>query len=550
MPTIMNKKIKILHLEDSLKDSELIRSLIESGEIDNEYFLAENENEFLDVLKNENIDIILSDYSLPDYNGNSALSLARDKYSHIPFIFVSGIIGEDAAINALLNGATDYVLKNKLERLIPAIKRAIYEYELVVRRKNAELKITEKNAIIEAQNQKYIIINKELEIAKEKAEESDRIKSIFLTNLSHELRTPLNAILGFSQLIDGSDDKHQIINFAKIINKGGNQLMVIIEDLFIVSSILSKNITRKIKEVQLEVLLDKARFIINDEILKNEKPGITFSVFNQITEDVVVLADYDMFGGIMRRLILNAIKFSNSGKIDIGFNIVNENNITFYVRDQGIGIPLEKHEVIFDFFRQVQESSTKEFGGIGSGLAICKSFVEKMNGVIWVESEVGKGSIFSITLPLLVQHSKKQITPFTNYNDGFDLDLTNKTVLVVDDIESNRMYLEYILTDLGSKVLSAENGKIALDIVKKTKAIDLVLMDLNMPVMDGFESTRLIKKIRPELPIIIQTAYSQTEHIEKAMNSGCDALVKKPIVIKELIATMRDCILKSVVVYE
>jgi len=134
----MNSKIKILHLEDSLKDSELIHSLIESGGIGHDYFLADNEKDFINILETENIDIILSDYSLPGCNGNEAIKVAREKYSHIPFIFVSGTIGENAAINAMLNGATDYVLKNKLERLLPAIKRALHEHELVVKRKLTE----------------------------------------------------------------------------------------------------------------------------------------------------------------------------------------------------------------------------------------------------------------------------------------------------------------------------------------------------------------------------------------------------------------------------
>jgi PAS domain S-box-containing protein len=166
----MNKKIKILHLEDSLKDSELIQSLIESGGIVHDYFLADNEKDYLKFLEKENIDIILSDYSLPDYNGNKALKVAKEKYSCIPFIFVSGIMGEDTAINAMLNGATDYVLKNKLERLVPAIKRALNEYKLEYERKQAEIELKEKSEQIKKQNDNYIQINKELVFQNEEKE--------------------------------------------------------------------------------------------------------------------------------------------------------------------------------------------------------------------------------------------------------------------------------------------------------------------------------------------------------------------------------------------
>jgi len=455
----MDKKIRILHLEDSLKDSELIHSLINSGEIRHDYFLADNEKDFLKILETENIDIILSDYSLPDYNGNEALKVAREKYSYIPFIFVSGAMGEDAAINAMLNGATDYVLKNKLERLPPAIKRAMHEYELEAKRKLADINLKEKSELIEIQNEKYVQINKELEKAKEIAEESNRLKSVFLTNLSHELRIPLNSILGFSQLITGTNDKQQIMDFAKFINKGGNQLMTIIEDLFIISAILSENIKKEIKAIQLNDLLDKARFIINDEILKSEKKGLSFSIFDGITEDkVAVMADYDMFGEIIRKLIRNAIMFTNSGKIEVGYRIEtslnqstfneiktnkkvpegldlnnknsseeNTENIIFYVSDTGIGIPVEKQELIFDFFRQVEESSSRKFGGIGSGLAICKSFVENMNGSIWVESQNGEGSTFYIKLPVCDNQSDEHDSKFSNHKDVLSKDLSDKT---------------------------------------------------------------------------------------------------------------------------
>jgi len=581
----MNKIIKILHLEDSIKDSELIHSLIEGGIEGTEYLLADNEKDFINFLETENIDIILSDYSLPDYNGNEALKFAREKYSHMPFIFISGAMGEDAAINAMLNGATDYVLKNKLERLVPAIKRALKEHDLEIKRIQDEIHLKEKNEQIEAQNEQYIQINKELEIAKVKAEESDKIKSIFLTNLSHELRTPLNGILGFSQLITGTNDKQQIIDFAKIINKGGNQLLDIIEDLFIISSILSENISMNIKNIQLDSLLNKARFIINDEILKSDKSGLTFSIFEtSIEENAIVLADYDMFGEIIRKLIRNAIMFTNSGKIEIGYrfesrinqikskknesnmrvpddlNLKNEKNseektdekenILFYIKDTGIGIPVEKQEIIFDFFRQVEESASKKFGGIGSGLAICKSFVEKMNGKIWVESQPEKGSTFYLTLPVIIDQSEKELLQKVQLKDELKLDMSGKTVLIVDDAASNRLYLEFVIKNLGAKVFSAENGKDALDLVKKTKSIDLVLMDLNMPVMDGYESTSLIKKIRPDIIVIVQTAYSLPEHIEKAFSSGCDDFVKKPINVNELIITMNKCLTKSEVLHE
>jgi signal transduction histidine kinase len=219
------KSIRILHLEDSLKDSELIQSLIKSDGLEYDYFLADNEQDYHHILETENIDIILSDYNLPDYNGSEALKFAREKYSHKPFIFVSGAMGEDKAINAMLNGATDYVLKNKIERLVPAIKRAINEYELEIKRKQSEINLKEKNEEIESQNQRYIVINKELAEAKEKAEEMNRLKTNFLSNMSHELRTPMIGILGYSEMLRNEIEDSELKRMADSIHVSGKRLL-------------------------------------------------------------------------------------------------------------------------------------------------------------------------------------------------------------------------------------------------------------------------------------------------------------------------------------
>ena len=417
----------------------------------------------------------------------------------------------------------------------------------IILRKQAEEKIKEKSIQIESQNENLRNINSELEEAKEAAEENNKLKSVFLTNLSHELRTPLNSILGFSQLIAGTDDKQQILDFAKIINKSGNQLFTIIEDLFLISSILSGNISKKIKDTPLNALVDKARFIINDEILKCNNDSLIFSVFeNSKIDQVLVRADTAMFGEIIRRLMRNAVKFTTSGKIEIDCQVEGGNSVIFLVRDTGIGIPLEKQNIIFDFFRQVEESSTKEFGGIGSGLAICKSFAEKMDGEITVTSRPGEGSTFYLTLPMAFLQTEERPRPVVTDSDEAEMDLSNKTILIVDDIDSNRLFFEFVLMDNGASVLTADNGKVALDMVKDNISIDLIFMDLNMPVMDGYEATRLIKRIRPEIPIIAQTAYAMDEHENKAYSVGFDAFIRKPINNKELIKRMKECLGKSV----
>jgi PAS domain S-box-containing protein len=237
----MNKKIKILHLEDSLKDSELIRSIIECGDFEQEYFLAENEKDFTTILEKENIDIILSDYSLPGFNGYQALKISRKKRCQMPFIFVSGVMGEDAAISAMLNGATDYVLKNKLERLVPAIKRALHEHELETRRKQGEMHLRQKNEQIEKQNRKYVQINNELlfqidEKEKKAAEliaaikDLDKLKEKF--RLVVESSPTAMAVINDKDLITLVNDKTEKLFGYDSHELVGNKLEILISEKF------------------------------------------------------------------------------------------------------------------------------------------------------------------------------------------------------------------------------------------------------------------------------------------------------------------------------
>ncbi len=409
----MNKTIKILHLEDSDKDAELIQSILLTSEIGQEYFLADNEKYFRSILENENIDIILSDYCLPDYNGNDALKLSRERYSHIPFIFVSGKIGEDAAINAMLNGATDYVLKNKLERLVPAIKRALRENELILDREQANANLIEKNKQIEAQNEKYLVINKELIqsvrlvqninneliIAKERVEEADKLKSAFLSNMSHEIRTPINAIMGFSQfLLDPGSSQVELEDFIQVIRSSSLQLMSIINDIVDISLIEVDQISLHIEPVDINKLLIDL-FGFYEKIVECKRIRLHCICHNP-DKLVIVKTDGKRIKQVFSHLLNNAIKFTKEGKIEFGYK-VEKAQIKFYVKDSGIGLAPENHLVIFQRFRQVDSSFTREYDGNGLGLPISKALVEKLGGTIKVISELGSGSTFIFTVPIV-----------------------------------------------------------------------------------------------------------------------------------------------------
>ncbi|MDP2115512.1 MAG: ATP-binding protein [Bacteroidota bacterium] len=436
----MNRKIKILHLEDSCKDSELIQSLIENDEIEHDYFVAENEKEYNNILETENIDIILSDYSLPDFNGNDALRIAKEEYSHIPFIFVSGAMGEDRAINAMLNGATDYVLKNKLERLVPAIKRALNEQKLTTERQQAEeeLKSTNRELVFQIEEKEIrqaelLVLNEmlicqykekeklaiELIAAKEKAEESDRLKSSFLANMSHEIRTPLNGILGFTELLKEPDLSYkQQEYYISIIEKSGARLLNIINDIMCISKIDSGQMGVSISEINVNEQMNEIFSFFKPEA---EQKGIKISCKNNLRlHETFIKTDKDKLLAILTNLVNNAIKFTNKGSIEFGFSstgsptvaggsvrnkacLVSTNEtiecIEFFVKDTGIGIRPEKLGIVFERFRQASESVNRKYEGAGLGLSISKAFVEILGGTIRIESEFGKGSAIYFTLP-------------------------------------------------------------------------------------------------------------------------------------------------------
>jgi CheY-like chemotaxis protein len=233
-------------------------------------------------------------------------------------------------------------------------------------------------------------------------------------------------------------------------------------------------------------------------------------------------------------MIKNALKFTRAGSIDFGYSIIKE-SIEFYVKDTGIGIPPEMHVKIFERFRRGDISDTAEYEGVGLGLSITRAFVEKLGGRIWLESGPGKGSTFFFTLPyigadgLKKQKKQKETEPVESQ--------PVHTVLVVEDEETSFLYLKEILSRNRLKVIRAINGAEAIDLVKQNPEIKLVLMDIKMPVMDGFEATRWIKKLQPELPVIAETAYASAGDRKRSLDMGCDDFISKPI-NKELLMAM------------
>lgn len=342
----------------------------------------------------------------------------------------------------------------------------------------------------------------ELLKAKEKAEESDRLKSAFLANMSHEIRTPMNGILGFIELLKENDvDEKTRDEYIEIIENSGSRMLNIINDIIDISKIESGQMKIKLQETN---VVDQIKFIGSLFTPEIEKKGLKIIINTDINSHYeVIKTDNEKLYAILTNLIKNAIKFTNSGFIEVGcsFNDFHEDiehdskyigQLEFYVKDSGIGISDEHKEIIFMRFRQVSESLSRNYEGAGLGLAISKAFVEMLGGKIWIESELGKGSVFYFTIPIKNTIEKLNVKEEDNKGDQ-NSKLKNLKVLVVDDEENSRNLISMILKKFVIELLHAKNGKEAVEICKKRSDLDLILMDIKMPEMDGYEAIQLIR---------------------------------------------------------
>jgi PAS domain S-box-containing protein len=374
----------------------------------------------------------------------------------------------------------------------------------------------------------------ELKAALQKANESDRLKSSFLATMSHELRTPLNAIIGFSEFFDKKLPPQEVEDFGKIIHTSGHHLLSIVNDLFDITLIESGETRLRNEDVMLKPIL-KDVYNVVDNIRDRESKHIVFKyVASEYDNELVIHTDPNKLKQILINLLKNAFKFTSEGYIRYGYHLTRENNtsfVRFFVQDSGIGISVDKQSVIFDLFRQVEDTSTRRYGGAGIGLSVAKRLTELLGGRIWLESEEGKGSTFYFTIPC----GKGQIPAHQPTFEKEQPEVAKKAkVLIVEDDEAGFYYLKTVLERTGLEVLRASNGQEAVEMCLANSAINLVLMDINLPVMNGYLATQKIKLLFPEMPVIAQTAYAVSGDREKALEAGCDDYLAKPIQVKQL----------------
>jgi PAS domain S-box-containing protein len=382
------------------------------------------------------------------------------------------------------------------------------------------------SAIDVSEQQKLIT---ELIIAKEKAEESDRLKSSFLATINHELRTPLNHILGFSDLISDIVEDSKIKQFAGFINKSGKSLLAIIEDIFELALLEQSKVTIRSEKVFVRDLYLDLKKELQETLNasgKNNSINIDCKLDSTLA-DVKINTDKYKVKQVMSNLIKNAIKFTHKGTINLKITTCNKECLTILIKDSGIGIPKNKQQLIFDFFRQADDSHTRVFDGVGIGLAISKKIAHAIGGEILVSSELGKGAEFKFLFPTIFEDQIEIIEKDVPLNIP---NLSNKTFLIVEDDLMSIDLTEKILKLTECKILKAFNGQEAISLFLEHPEIDLILMDVKMPKMNGYEATREIRKTNKEIPIIALTAYTLIKDNEKAIESGCTDVVSKPII--------------------
>ncbi|WP_346861528.1 ATP-binding protein [uncultured Draconibacterium sp.] len=379
-------------------------------------------------------------------------------------------------------------------------------------------------------------LNAELEIAKQKAEESDRLKMAFLANMSHEIRTPMNGILGFADILKNNIlSGEQQKEYIEIIEKSGNRLLDIINDIVDISRIEANIISPNITRVNINEQLDHLYLFFKQEA---EEKQLSFLLNKGLAEEFAsTYTDSGKLYAILTNLVKNAIKYTKAGIIEFGYTLTNgfgSPELKFYVSDTGIGIPSQEVNSVFDRFTRSKEVEKNALEGTGLGLAISKAYVELLHGKIWVESTKGSGSVFYFTLPYLNAEQVASSATVRPKTDEVKEKVDTFKVMVVEDDPTSEQLLKLLLQKLTTNLIFARNGKEAIELFKNNPDTSLILMDISLPVMTGDKAIKEIRKINTEVPIIAQTAFGLEGDRQKFIDVGATDYLKKPIIKDEL----------------
>ena len=517
--------VTILHLEDNPHDAELIRARLERAGFDPAVDRVATREAFVAALAARRYDLILAEDELPDFNGPAALAVARSAAPDTPFLFVSRTLGEELAIESLKQGATDYVVKNRPERLAPAVNRALAGARERADRRRAEA--DRDRALAEAR------------AARDEAEAANRMKDQFLSTLSHELRTPLNAILGWAKLLGtGKLPPDTVREGLAVIERNAKAQAQLISDLLDVSRIISGKL--KIDPAPVDVT-DAVRAAIASVQPTADTKGVAIATAIE-PGMATVNGDTARLQQVVWNLLTNAIKFTPAGgRIDLAVRPVGT-NLEVVVRDTGDGIEPAFLPHVFDRFRQADPSITRQHGGLGLGLSIVRQLVEAHGGTVQADSPGrGHGATFTVTIPRLAG-----TRPGPDDRAGGlppPADLAGVRVLVVDDERDSREMAGLALTAAGAEVVLAGSVDEAIGHLD-ARLPDAVVSDIGMPRRDGYDLVREVLGRGP-VPAVALTAFVGPDDRRRALDAGYKAHLGKPIDPAALVAAVHGLLTRS-----
>ena len=402
---------------------------------------------------------------------------------------------------------------------------AVFDY-IISPMVDAERKLSGYLVLVQDVSERKRIEN-ELVSAKERAEESDRLKSAFLANMSHEIRTPMNGILGFADLLKDpelSGEKQQ--KYLSVIEKSGERMLNTINNLIDISKIEAGQMTVSLSPVSVNEQINEVESFFREEAAGK---GLEITCIKPLPEsESVVETDAEKLYAVLANLVKNAIKFTPEGKVVCGYRSKGE-TFEFFVQDTGVGIPESRQAAVFDRFVQADFTLSAPFEGSGLGLAISKAYVEMLDGKMWLQSTEGKGTTFFFTIPAKQISSNKEPEISTSYKQQGNRMHGRLNILVVEDDEYASVYLDNILKPGLHKIHHAKTGSRAVEVMRGNPDIQLVLMDIKLPLMDGYEATRQIREFNKEAVIIAQTAFALAGDRDKALGAGCNDYISKPI---------------------